>query len=184
MSRWVFVRHGESVANAEDWLAGHVDTPLTERGLRQAAAVGERLAGRRFARGVCSDLRRARHTARSIGVAVTHHPELRERHIGDWAHRPRRQMREVGDLALLMTWEGRPPGGESQADIAARVLPWLAALPPVEGDTLVVAHGGLIRVVLGLLDGLPRHAIGRNRIANCVPHEREVPQGRFRELCP
>ena len=82
----------------------------------------------------------------------------------------------------LLTWTGRPDGGESQADIAARVLPYLASLPAIDGATLVVAHGGLIRVVLGLLDGVPREDIGRNRIGNCVPHEREVPAGRFQEL--
>ena len=33
---WHFVRHGQSVANAEGWVAGHVDTPLTELGKHQA----------------------------------------------------------------------------------------------------------------------------------------------------
>ena len=45
MRRWIFLRHGESVANAEGWLSGQVDTPLTERGRDQARQAARDLAG-------------------------------------------------------------------------------------------------------------------------------------------
>lgn len=184
MSRWVFVRHGESVANAEGWLSGHIDTPLTETGWAQARELGARLREQSFGRAFCSDLLRARQTAEGLGVAFIETPALRERDLGDWSERERVTLRSSGEMARLLTWEGRPEGGESQADIAARAMPWFASQEPIEGATLIVAHGGLIRVVLGLLDGVPRSEIGRNRIENCVPHVREVAPGRFQELCP
>ncbi|HUG61943.1 MAG TPA: histidine phosphatase family protein, partial [Methylomirabilota bacterium] len=45
-------------------------------------------------------------------------------------------------------WNARPPGGESMADGAARVTPLLAA---IDGPTVLVTHGGLIRVIHVLL---------------------------------
>ena len=44
-----------------------------------------------------------------------------------------------------------PPGGESYAMLVDRVKPWLAAL---EGETFLVAHGGVARVCLTLLAGV------------------------------
>ena len=55
-----------------------------------------------------------------------------------------------GDTLTLRTNElhlGK--GGESLADVAQRSLPFLANLPSVDGSTLVVAHGGLLRVGKG-----------------------------------
>jgi broad specificity phosphatase PhoE len=66
--------------------------------------------------------------------------------------------------------------------LAARVFPFLAALSEIQGTTLVVAHGGLIRVVLGMLDGLDTSVIGKNKIQNCEPHWREISPGAFAAL--
>jgi bisphosphoglycerate-dependent phosphoglycerate mutase len=38
MPTWIFVRHGQSVANREGWLAGHYDAPLTDQGEAEAIA--------------------------------------------------------------------------------------------------------------------------------------------------
>lgn len=182
---WVFVRHGQSVANAEGWLSGHIDTPLTALGREQAIACRAVLVDRSFDRAFSSDLVRASETAELLRSpqhpAVEQDARLRERNLGDHQERDKASLRAAGIMAKLIRWEGRPPGGESQADLAARALPWFVE-NDVGGTTLVVAHGGLIRVVLGLLDGDPRETIGRNHIDNAVPHERQVPRGRFAEL--
>ena len=44
MSHWIFIRHGESVANKARVFSGHQDVPLTELGKEQAAAAGEWLS--------------------------------------------------------------------------------------------------------------------------------------------
>ena len=36
MKKIIFIRHGESVANEEDWVAGRIDVALTELGREQA----------------------------------------------------------------------------------------------------------------------------------------------------
>lgn len=185
-SLWVFARHGESEANAQGWLAGHYDVDLTPTGEAQAAALARELSGRRFDRVLCSDLRRARRTAEAVllgrDTPLEVVPALRERDLGAWACRSRQALRDSGELRTLLGWWEHPPGGESHQHLALRALRWLAQDPGVVGDTLVVGHGGLNRVLLGLLDGKPLEEIGVHRIANIETHEREVPPGRWAVL--
>lgn len=171
----VFVRHGESLANREGWLAGHQDPPLTEQGRTQARALAAELAPRPFGRAWTSDLSRARETAEIVlagrPVPLEVLPVLRERHLGDWEGASRERLRATGGLDLLMSWDGRPPGGESHRDVALRLIDWLAALP--EGPPgLVVAHGALLRAALGLHEGRTPDEIGRWSLGNC--HRIEV----------
>ena len=51
-----------------------------------------------------------------------------------------------------------------------------------EGATLVVSHGGTIRTLLGLLDGLPLEQIGRNGVANATAVVRDLPAGTWTSL--
>ena len=186
MPGWVFLRHGQSEANAEGWLSGHVDTPLTSLGREQAREAGAACRAWDFTRVYSSDLIRARHTAelaiqgRGLELQVT--AALRERSLGQWAKKPLKDIRSAGESHRLIDWHGSPPGGESMAQVAERVLPFFAGLKDVEGPTLVVAHGGLIRVVLGLIDGLDYAEIGPRKIANCDPLFREIPPGGFTAL--
>lgn len=186
MSHWIFLRHGESRANRERWLSGHVDVELTERGREQAREAGRQLAAIPIARAWSSDLRRAYETARIAlsgrGVPLAADPALRERRLGQWNRRSLDALRASGEVETLLSWEGRPPGGESLRDLAARVLPWLAARPDSDRPRLIVAHGGLIRTLLGLVDGQPPEVLSRRRIANAEPIERIVPAARWVEL--
>jgi probable phosphoglycerate mutase len=49
-------------------------------------------------------------------------------------------------------WNYVPPGGESYAMLMARVL---AAIADIAQDTVVVTHGGVVRVLLHALAGMP-----------------------------
>lgn len=180
MARWGFVRHGESRANAERWLSGHIDTPLTDRGRAQARSVT--VEPSEWTRILSSDLSRARETAAIAlpGVEVEALVALRERTIGEWDGRAIEALKAEGRWATLTTWDGQPPGGESNRQLAARVLGWLAEQP--DEDTLVFAHGGLIRSVTGLVDGLPHHEIPLRKIANCELQVREVSPAGWRSL--
>jgi probable phosphoglycerate mutase len=51
-------------------------------------------------------------------------------------------------------WGFVPPAGESYAIAAGRVVRWLEAL---HEPALVVAHGGILRILLHHLGGLPAH---------------------------
>ena len=60
------VRHGQTYFNRYNKLQGWSNSPLTQAGLDQATAAGERLADVRFAAAYCSDTTRAEVTARAI----------------------------------------------------------------------------------------------------------------------
>ncbi|MGH2450136.1 MAG: histidine phosphatase family protein [Candidatus Limnocylindria bacterium] len=158
------VRHGESEANAARIFAGQRDSPLTERGRRQAEAVAETLAPIRFDRVVSSDLSRCRDTAEAIarrqGRAVEVFPELREIDVGTAAGQP------FDELKGLPTWTDGAfvqwPGGESLEQVLTRVTAVIDRIVSGSpGQTVcVVGHGGVTRILvshyLGLLPELDR----------------------------
>lgn len=184
MARWWFARHGESDANVGRWLAGRLDVALTPTGAAQAEALGAQLRDLPFERVLTSRLSRARHTARLAvrrDVPWLEAAELNERALGDWVHRTIDSLRETGDIAALLSWSDGPPGGESARDVALRALPWLAELDP-EPATLVVAHGGVLRTLLGLLDDVSVADLGRTRITNCALLERDIGPGTWAAL--
>lgn len=177
MPTWIFVRHGQSVANAEGWLAGHLDTPLTPLGVEQARALHVRLRTTDFDRCVSSDLVRAVDTAAAVlqGRALPwlRVRALRERDAGAWERRRVAELERDGDLPVLHAFDGRPPGGESLRDVATRALGALAGLETAAA-TLVVAHGALMRAVLGVIDGRPSEDIGLWKPDNCEVAVREA----------
>jgi len=86
-----FVRHGQSVYNAEGRFTGWTDVPLTPLGRQEAAAGGRALANRGARFDVCftSELERAIDTASIVlehcgqqHVPVRRHWQLNERHYG------------------------------------------------------------------------------------------------------
>jgi broad specificity phosphatase PhoE len=165
MTTWVFLRHGESTANAAGRLSGWQDVELTDRGRVQAKKAAAELAGFELARCLVSDLGRARETAalalagRSVPTHVV--PELRERSMGVLQGELAAEVRARGDSARwLQPWAVGPPGGEASAWAAGRAL---AALRHWDDGrpTLVVAHGAVIRNLLGVLDGVPEDQIAR-----------------------
>ncbi|MDP2315994.1 MAG: histidine phosphatase family protein [Pseudomonadota bacterium] len=154
---WIFLRHGESVANAAGWLSGWEDVVLTARGEEQARLAAELLAGVQIGRCLVSDLGRARHTARLAlnGRAVPVHTlaDLRERHLGVLQRAPIVECTADGRRErYLLPWDLGPPGGESRSTAVRRAL---AALRHWDDGTptLVVGHGSVLRGIVALFDG-------------------------------
>jgi len=153
------VRHGESESNIAGRWQGHGDSPLSERGVRQAAAVAQRLAGRSFDRVVSSDLSRASDTARAIAGRVAEDPIWREIDLGTWEGLTREQVAErfPEEVAALHRGEDVPVGGgESWGDVAARVRGAFEQLrAESEGQrVLLVAHGGVVISLVSSLFGV------------------------------
>lgn len=145
----LIIRHGETPLNAARVMQP-VDTPLSARGLAQAAALARRLAAAdrapRPAAIVSSDLPRALQTAQALaealGLPVQTTPLLHERNFGDLRGRP---YDRLGFDPLASP--DAPPGGESQADFAARCAAawaWLLDRQAAAGGALAVVTHGLV----------------------------------------
>jgi len=170
MATYYFIRHGESEANRDGWLAGHRDTPLTARGVEQAEEAAHAVAQLPIERVLVSDLERAVRTAdlvtRGMSLQVARTAALRERSGGSWEGQPLDELRSAGHLKAIRRWYARPPAGESLNDIALRAA---GALSETNGheNILVVAHGALIRAVIHALDQGPGGEISDFRPGNC-----------------
>lgn len=171
------VRHGETVWNAARRIQGQSDSPLTEKGEQQAHQVGERVKSLGITHVIASDLGRTRRTAEIIadacGCAVTLDARLRELNMGVLEQRPIEGLtaEEESWRKTLVdgTENGRIPGGESMAEMAARMHAALndcLGLPP-GSRPLIVSHGMALGVLVSTILGLPAHAERRLRLRNC-----------------
>ena len=161
MSTLHLVRHLPA-AGAEGRAVGRTDLELADPGAARRWADAWSLEPP--AHVVASPLARAQQTAAALadrwGLGVEGEPRLAELDFGRWDGRTWAEIeRDDGDAlgAWMADWTATPaPGGESFADVQARVRDWL---DDVNRDAVVVAHAGSIRAVLVEVLGLdPGHA--------------------------
>ena len=126
--------------------------PLTPRGLEQAAAAREALAGVELDLVVASDLPRTAETAAIVapGHEVERWPELAEWRGGRLDAIPPEELERAFVGALRVKDEAqRFLGGESLGEALDRVHPALDRLVAREWETaLAVLHGGVNRIVI------------------------------------
>src|SRR5438270_2518988 len=147
-------RHGETAWSLSGQHTGTTDLPLTERGERNARALGERLKGLTFAHVFTSPLQRARRTCElsGFGAAAAVDPDLVEWNYGAYEGRTTADIRkERPDWQLF---RDGCPGGESVAQIGTRADRVLARLRPLEGDVLLFSSGHFLRVLAARWLGL------------------------------
>jgi broad specificity phosphatase PhoE len=156
----LLIRHGETDYVARQLLQGHTDVPLNEAGRAQASGLQSRLAPlrERSPAIVSSDLTRARITAELAwpwGTPLLD-ARLRELNFGAFEGRTIADIRESFG-AVYSDWLNapglhRPPGGETVAEMRARLLEWLTTLQ--HGTTIVFAHGGVLRTLISWARGV------------------------------
>src|SRR5687768_17379924 len=123
----VLIRHGETEWNRDQRIQGHLDVPLSERGLRQAERLAAWLAEEAPAAVLSSDLRRARVTAEVLAagrVPVVLEPRIREGRFGSFEGLTTAEIREAFPEEFRAWREDavrhRPPGGETLEDLQER----------------------------------------------------------------
>lgn len=179
------VRHGETTSNADGIYQGQLDVALNARGEEQARLLGDYLRDVRFDAVYASDLERAARTAELV-VGVPRErfcvdPDLRERHYGAL------QGVRYDEAAAVLAAHGIAdaaghdragvrgaalPGGETLARMRNRARRFIHRLdaehPPAStSQVLVVSHGGMLRVLLTTLLGLPAGARLHFSFTNC-----------------
>jgi 2,3-bisphosphoglycerate-dependent phosphoglycerate mutase len=180
----ILLRHGQSQWNLENRFTGWVDVPLSPKGEAEARAAGEKLRGRKIDKVYTSVLKRAIDTTNlaletaGIGPLPTERDAaLNERMYGDLQGLNKAEAAKKWGDAQIKIWRRSydvpPPGGESLADTAARVLPyWESHILPdvrVGKNLLVGAHGNSLRALVMHLDGLTREQVLELEIPTGVP---------------
>jgi 2,3-bisphosphoglycerate-dependent phosphoglycerate mutase len=164
MIKLLLVRHGLTEWNEDGRFQGQTDIPLNPTGQKQAQALGKRLALEPMDVIFTSDLGRAVETAKAIYAyhtcPVVIDPRLREIKFGAWEGQTYAEI-ERHDAERLHAWETRNPqasgpGGETLDELGGRVQSFLDDLARtyLEKTVLIVAHGGMLNVMLCLLLGL------------------------------
>ncbi|KRX05038.1 hypothetical protein PPERSA_06672 [Pseudocohnilembus persalinus] len=176
---FLFVRHGECMANYSGVLAGFLDSRLTVKGREQAHSLYQHIYPHinSFNNIYCSDLQRAIDTAEiSLGFPeqkiIQQKPILREINFGkeenlhfDSLPDDRKQ--------LINSIDFQSEGGESWHDVRKRVIKFMSQQP--DGNHLVYSHGGLMCSLtwyIGLQDTVPNcSAIGMQVDSEGVPQK-------------
>jgi len=193
----ILLRHGESQWNLENRFTGWVDVPLSSRGEAEARKAGEKLRARKIDKLYTSVLVRATETARlaleaaGIGPLPTERDAaLNERMYGDLQGKNKAEAAAQFGAEQVKIWrrsyDVKPPGGESLADTAARVLPYWEGhiLPDLQAgkNVLVVAHGNSLRALVMHLDHLTREQVIQLEIPTGAPLLYQMgPDGTVRE---
>src|SRR5690242_277136 len=182
----VLVRHGQSEWNLKNLFTGWRDVGLSEQGVSEAKAAGEKLAGRgiKFDIAYTSALSRAQVTCQLIldavgqsGLTTIKDQALNERDYGDLVGLNKDDARKRWGEEQVHIWRRsydiQPPGGESLKDTGARVWPYyMHVMQPhvLRGETvLVAAHGNSLRALMMALEGKSGEEIVKLELATGVP---------------
>lgn len=151
MVRLLVIRHGKTEWNLKKKIQGRTDIPLSELGQAELSRMRLPAEFDGF-RWISSPLKRTRETAELLGATnLKIEPALIEMNWGAWEGETLSDLRAKYGAefkynearGLYMT----PPGGESPADVVARLTPWLQSL---EVDTIAITHKGVIRALKSL----------------------------------
>lgn len=171
MTRLFIVRHAVAV-DPDDLRLPGPDGALLPAGRAQAWALGHRLRALGPSAVYSSDARRARETGEIIAAACQIPLEvdaaLREIDLGMWAGQTYADVVAADPAARAWFTDpstGVPPGGESIAVAAERVLEVMRALGHGDGErVVVVGHAGSLRLALAQALGMPLSSYWRLRL--------------------
>ena len=151
-----FIRHGETAYNREGRVQGHLDIPLNEKGLKQAAEAREVCKDKQINVIYCSPLQRALETAKIVneyhGVQIVIDDRLIELHMGSVQGKT---IKECTEQELKYAFE-KPEknGGESLPDLFKRVGDVYKDVESLNKNVLIVSHGGVYRALYKLINNI------------------------------
>lgn len=164
-SIWL-VRHGQTVANQQRRYQSWSDSPLTEYGQRQISALTRRLSRLPFDVALISPTQRTRLTAAAL---LADRPDIQRVESSAWTEASHGHWEGLTYYEVLAqfpdearqrfadTPHGKPSGGESLAEVAARVQAGQEdLLRSYSGQrVLIITHATPIQLMLCALLGLP-----------------------------
>lgn len=169
------VRHGKTVGSEVKTYKGSIDIPMSEAGIEQikmtAGFISNYDKASRLSAVYCSPLSRAVKSAEIIaeayGLTPLISPDLMERHFGIWEGMSYTEIKEKYPEEFE-AWANNPlvyspTNGESTLEVRDRIIPALEnIISRHNGESIaIVAHGGVNRIILCHILGIPLENIFR-----------------------
>ncbi len=173
------VRHGETEWSLSGQHTGVTDIPLTENGRAVARRLKPILAEQTFTLVLSSPLSRARETCElaGLGARAVLEPDLKEWNYGEYEGLTSKEIH--AKAPGWMVFRDGCPGGETPAQIGARVDRVLARVRSVPGDVALFAHGHVFRVLvarwIGLAPDAGQHFLLDTATLNVLGSYRDAP---------
>ena len=180
MMKIYYVRHGQTDWNlTKKMQGGGSEKELNETGIEQANETKRELENKRYDIVICSPMHRAKQTAEIINhdknVETVVDERIRERKLGEL------EGHEITDEVEKKIWDYdlnyQIPNGESLKDFEKRILEFFGEIKQkYSGKTvLIVAHGGVAKVIKAHLYGMPRSRnLSDISMENCEIIEAEI----------
>ena len=169
------IRHGETAWSLDGRHTGTTDFALTDNGRRLAERLRPVLAKHTFQLALCSPMLRARETCElaGFGDAAVTDADLVEWNYGDYEGLTTKQIREAAPGWVVFR-DGCPAG-----EAPARVDRVIVRTRAIDGDTVLFAHGHVLRVLAARWIGLTalggQHFMLRTGAVSVLGFYREIP---------
>lgn len=151
-------RHGETDWNAERRIQGQSESRLSELGIQQAQALGQRIAQLHFDQVYCSSSLRTRQTAEHAFAHrandIKYLDTLREIDLGPWEGKLYAQIESEQPEAFRHFWQEphlfNVSGAETFGQLQQRAIKAISGIKsaPQTGHVAIVSHGALIKSLL------------------------------------
>ena len=169
-TRLLLIRHAEVEARYQGVFGGRIDMELSPRGHQQAAALAKYLQLRPLSAIYASPMKRVQQTLVPLLVNGTPKPvilqDLREVDFGDWTGLAWEEIQARFGISAFAWLEQLECDGianaESAETLQERVEPCLRQILAAHAgqQVAVVCHGGIIRMLLGILLRWPLARLG------------------------
>ncbi len=154
MLTFYLVRHGTTESNHKSIIMGQIDSPLTEKGLKNANTLAKKLKDLKFDFVYSSDLGRAFITAYrileklKIKPKISSSKELREINYGIYANRTKKEVKK-DCIQYKINADYIFPKGESFYQMQNRVVKFIKKLERKHTNKklLIITHAGVIRAL-------------------------------------
>lgn len=167
MKTIITVQHTQSQHHTNCMVGSWTDWPLTELGIKQAEAIGRKLAQELSGKQpvlYSSDLLRAKQTAQAIGSCLGVEPiytqALRERNLGSACGKSVQWMHEHQTMQEVTVDDRLLPDAESRREEWNRLKPFFEKIMADDAQTIIlVSHGDLLSVFNAMFMGLEVEAL-------------------------
>jgi len=190
---FIVLRHGQSVWNRVNKLAGWTDVPLSSQGKEESFLAANILNKYKFNNVYTSDLIRTIETCSIIqnvlkqDFIIESSPDLKERDYGVLTGKHRNELINEFNEEDIKRWRrsyfGRPPGGENLADVKKRIGYYydknIYPLLKNDKNVLLISHSNSLRALFVHLGIKNETTIEEFEIDNCIPINIDIYNNNF-----